>query len=415
MRVLYIHMIGAFGGASRSLLEVARAFPRGEIEPLFITPRGSAVEQFRSVASDVIEVRGMSQFDNTLYSHYRGLRWLVILREIYYLPFTVVGLLRARMRWKSVDLIHVNEFTGVLPWLLASKLFGAPVVVHVRSLARQDNTSKVTRWINAMLRDRADAVIAIDENVRASLPPALPVQVIHNSFSLSAGDCDEKLLGVLKCLRKESFKVGFVGNLLRVKGLFELVEAANILQQEGLDIEYLMVGDDAHGRGSLRKWILEKAGLSQDIKEELLEKISRYGLVDRFHFSGFTKDIQSAFSAMDVLCFPSHYDAPGRPIFEAAFLGVPSIAAVRSPRADTLVDGETGLAVPPRDSVQLAAALRSLATDRERCRRLGSNARELACRNFDVGANAERLLNVYRCCVYGSEAMPLLGDQSKDA
>jgi glycosyltransferase involved in cell wall biosynthesis len=415
MRVLYIHMIGAFGGASRSLLEAVRSFPDGAVESFFVTPRGSAAEQFQGVASDVIEVRGMSQFDNTHYSYYHGVRWIVLLREILYLPFTVMGLLRARWRWGHVDLIHVNEFTGVLPWLLARKLFGAPVVVHVRSLARKEESSRVTRWINRLLREHADAVIAIDENVRASLPSTLDVQVIHNSFSTADGGRDTRLLEVIQQLRAESFKVGFVGNLLRVKGLFELVEAAYILRQEGLDIEYLVVGDDAHRRGGLRKWILGKLGLGQDIKAELFEMIDRYELTECFHFSGFTKDIRSAFKAMDVLCFPSHFDAPGRPIFEAAFLGVPSIAAVRNPRADTLVDGETGLAVSPKDPVQLAAAIRSLAADRKKCEQLGRNAHELAQMNFDTVTNASHLLRVYRSCMRGTDARTDRQHKNKEA
>ena len=72
----------------------------------------------------------------------------------------------------------------------------------------------------------------------------------------------------------------------------------------------------------------------------------------------------SAPCCMDVLCFPSHYDAPGRPIFEAAFFGVPSIVAVRNPRPDTLVDGETGLAIRPHDADELAEAITRLATHR---------------------------------------------------
>lgn len=408
-------MIGAFGGASRSLLEAVRSFPDGAVESFFVTPRGSAAEQFQGVASDVIEVRGMSQFDNTHYSHYHGVRWIVLLREILYLPFTVMGLLRARWRWGQVDIIHVNEFTGVLPWLLARKLFGAPVVVHVRSLARKEGTSRVTRWINCLLRERADAVIAIDENVRASLPFALDVQVIHNSFSTADVGQDTRLLEVIRQLRAESFKVGFVGNLLRVKGLFELVEAAYILRQEGLDIEYLVVGDDAHQRGGLRKWTLRKLKLGQDIKAELFEKIHRYELTACFHFSGFTNDLRSAFRAMDVLCFPSHFDAPGRPIFEAAFHGVPSIVAVRNPRADTLVDGETGLAVSPKDPVQLAAAIRSLAADRKKCEQLGKNAHELAQMNFDTVTNAFHLLRVYRSCMKVTDASTDRDQKNKKA
>ncbi len=70
----------------------------------------------------------------------------------------------------------------------------------------------------------AAAIVAIDENVRRSLPTTLDVQVIHNSFSVSKGSRDAKLLKLIQGIRPEAFTVGFVGNLLRVKGLFDLVE-----------------------------------------------------------------------------------------------------------------------------------------------------------------------------------------------
>ncbi len=389
-------MIGSFGGASRSLLEVVRAIPRDRVEAFFVAPSGSACECFRDRAAGVIEVRGMSQFDNTRYSYYRGLRWLVLLRELSYLPFTVWGLLKARRNWKSVDLIHVNEFTGAIPWLLARWLFAAPVVVHVRSLARTDARSLRTRWVNHLLRSKAEAVIAIDENVRASLPHDLAVHVIHNSFSaVPAKHRDSAIERSLSQLRPASLKVGFVGNLLRVKGLIDLVEAARLLQRHNLDIEYVVIGDSAKPSAGIRQRALNFLGLSQDIKEELARLIDAYGLRAQFHFLGFTLDIRRTYEALDVLCFPSHYDAPGRPIFEAAFLGVPSIVAVREPRADTLIDGETGLAVPAKSPEKLAEAIRFFAEDRSQVRRMGENARELAHRNFDVEQNAKKLLAVY--------------------
>jgi glycosyltransferase involved in cell wall biosynthesis len=129
--------------------------------------------------------------------------------------------------------------------------------------------------------------------------------------------------------------------------------------------------------------------------------ISQYGLANRFHFSGFTADIQSAYTAVDVLCFPSHYDAPGRPVFEAAFVGVPSIVAVRDPYPDTLINGRTGLAIFPQDFIGLASAIRSLATNRDWCQSLGQSARDLAHNNFDVAKNSKLLLELYRNCIVG--------------
>lgn len=396
LRVLYIHMIGPFGGASRSLFEAVRAFPPGAVEPTFLTQHGT-VRDFFSRLGKVIEARGLTQFDNTRYSHYRGVRWLVLLREIAYLPSTIGAIRRAKRELGQVDVIHLNEFTGLLVVWLARRWFGyPPTVVHVRSVARKEDGSWRTRWVDRMLRHHADAVVAIDENVRASLPGDLPVHVIHNAFAPKAADVpDATFQKRLSSLRPDSFKVGFVGNLLLVKGIFELMEAARITKERGLNVEFVIVGDDAQASRGMKARALKLLGLRQNVKAEVEQALDRDGLRDRVHLVGFTSDIARAYERMDVLCFPSHYDAPGRPIFEAAFFGVPSIVAVRDPKSDTLVHDVTGIAIEPRNAVQLADAITRLCTDRSQVRRMGEAARQMAQANFDVVRNAATLLALY--------------------
>lgn len=395
MRVLYIHAIGAFGGASRSLCEAVGAFPPGEVQPHFVTARGS-VEPFFGRLGPVKTARGMSQFDNTRYSHYRGLRWLVLLRELAYLPATIAALRRARAEWGEVDLIHVNEFTALFPWGLARQWFRTPVVVHVRSVAHKDERSLRTRFVNWMLRHRAEGVVAIDETVRASLPPDLPVRVIHNAFTPHRVAPDAPPLAVPPTLRPDSFKVGFVGNLLKVKGIHELVAAAAITRDRGLNVEFLVVGDEAAPSRGMRARLLRWLGLGQNVKAEVMSEIARLGLTDRFHMLGFTQRISEAYGLMDALCFPSHFDAPGRPVFEAAFAGKPSIVCLSAPRPDTLVDGVTGLAIPANDPVAIADAIERLCRAPERARAMGEAALQMARRTFDPKTNASDLLDLYR-------------------
>ena len=401
LRVLYIHTTGAFGGSSRSLCEAVGAFPANAVQAFFVTPRGTA-SRFFAVLGDVIEAKGLTQFDNTRYSHYRGLRWLVLLRELAYLAPTILALRRARQRWGAVDLVHLNEFTGLVPLWLARRWFGAPAVVHVRSVARIAPQSRRTRWVNKTLAKETRAVIAIDENVRASLPRSMHVDVIHNAFSpQDAAMPDLALEQKLEALRPESFKVGFVGNLLEGKGIFELIEAARNTRDGGLDIEFIVVGDDAHSSQGWRARALKLFGLGQNVRAEVEALLDRHSLGDRVHLVGFTSDIARAYRRMDVLCFPSHYDAPGRPIFEAAFFRVPSIVAVRDPKPDTLVEGVTGVSIEPRSAERLAQAIGRLAVDRESARRMGEAAYQMAVGNFDANRNAARLLAVYRRVVDG--------------
>ena len=389
-------MIGEFGGASRSLFEAVRALPAGAVEPVFVTPRGS-VQRFFEQLGPVITAWGISKFDHTRYTHYRALRWLVLLREMAFLPATALALWRARRVCGPVDVLHLNEFTG-LPalWLAERWLRPRATVIHVRSLTCDAPGLTRTRWLHALLR-RANAVVAIDESVRATLPADLRVDVIHNAFTPSLADMpDTALEERLNLLRPESFKVGFVGNLLRVKGIAELIEAARITRDRGLDVEFVVVGDDARSSRGLRAWLLRALGLHQNQRAEVEAQITQLALGDRVHLVGFTAAIARVYRRIDVLCFPSHYDAPGRPIFEAAFFGVPSIVAVRHPRADTLVHEVTGLAFEPGSAQQLAVAIERLARDRDAARRMGAAALEMAERNFNASRNAAELLAVYR-------------------
>lgn len=393
LRVLYLHFVGPFGGSSRSLYEAVSSFPAGSVEAFFVTQRGSVRDYFKLIG-EVTETVGLSQFDNTRYSYYRGVRWLVVLREIAYVPFTVHALAKARRRWGRVDLIHVNEFTGLFALWVARWFFRAPAVVHVRSVPRVDANSLRTSWVNWILREKVQGVVAIDENVLAGLSAVREVQVIHNGFSVRA-PIDAGAPTALEKLRAESFKVGFVGNLIRVKGIYELVEAARITRDKGLDVEFIAVGDDARPSRGIKHRLLKVLRLHQNVRVEIEAEIDRLGLRDRFYLIGFTSDLARVYSCMDVLAFPSHYDAPGRPIFEAAFFGVPSIVAVQNPKRDTLLDGITGIAIRPRSSVELACAIERLILAPDLTARMGEAARQLAEENFDAKENAKKLLNLY--------------------
>jgi glycosyltransferase involved in cell wall biosynthesis len=91
-------------------------------------------------------------------------------------------------------------------------------------------------------------------------------------------------------------------------------------------------------------------------------------------------------------------------VFEAAFFSVPSIVAVTNPLPDTLVDHETGLAIPGRNPQKLAEAIMHFADHPDELRRMGANARDLAERNFNPENNARKLLAIYRRVVQDNRA-----------
>jgi glycosyltransferase involved in cell wall biosynthesis len=388
MRILYLHPAGAFGGASKSLVELYRQLAKRDVAGMVLTPGGSAKKAFSEAGLDVCEVRGLSQFDNTRYGHYRRVRWLILLRELLLLPFSLRALWR--LRSESFDLVHINEITLLPLGIVAKRLLRVPLVVHVRSLQRKPGTGWRTAWINRLLKKHADIVIAIDHTVAATLAADLTVHIVHNGLSV------ERHPAAASRPDDAPVRVGFLGVLIPLKGIFELVEAIRLLRDRGVRIECLIAGENARQLSGFKAWVLGKFGFARDVRAELEALIQREGLQNHVKLLGFVSDVRTLYPQLDILCFPSHLDAAGRPVFEAAFYGVPSVVAVREPVPDALLHEVTGLAVPEPEPALIADALQRLVQDSALRRWLGEQARKWAEQTFSIEVNAARMLDHYR-------------------
>lgn len=384
MKVLLLHPAASFGGASKSLCEFAAHAVAAGVEMHVICPPGKAADAFEVLGMRVHTVCGLSQLDNTRYGHYRGGRWLVLLREIALLPFSLAALARIR-RHGPFDLIHINEITLLPLGLLAKKILCIPLVAHVRSL--QHGQGAVTNWIARRLKQDVDAVIAIDETVKRTLPAGLDVHVVHNGLNVDSAASPRE---------RHVFRVGIIGLLLKLKGVYEFAEAARILvQQRGVHAEFWVVGENARPMTGLKGWLLRKLDFSRDVRKELENFVNLHQLERAVQLKGFRSDVQAVYQDIDLLCFPSHLDAAGRPVFEAALFEVPSIVAVRNPPSDAIVHEQTGLCIDMPNPVALADAIEYMYRNPEERRRMGRNARILADQNFNISSNSKLLLKIY--------------------
>ena len=388
IRVLVLHASPVFGGMSKSLIEVLTAIPAQVLAVTVLCPEGGAAERFRKCGMEVLKVAGLSQFDDSRIGFYRGLRWVVLLRELALLPPTLWALWRLRRR--HFDLIHANDLSLAPIAALAKRWLKVSLIMHARSVQRAAAPSpdRRTKWLFDIVRRHADIVVPIDETVRRSLPADLRCKVIHNTMSLRASE--------MGAAPAERLRVGFVGNFLRFKGLYEFLQAARICRDKGLPVEFVVAGDNTRAVTGLRSWIIGRLGLGHDLGAEVQEYVHSVGLERTVRFTGFVDDVAKIYSNIDVLCFPTHLDAVGRPVLEAAFFGVPSIVAIREPLPDTIVHGETGLCIDAPRPEQIATAIEYLQRNPAERQRLGKGAKALARRSFDREENAAEMLAVYQ-------------------
>jgi len=154
----------------------------------------------------------------------------------------------------------------------------------------------------------------------------------------------------------------FVGQVMRAKGLDELIAAMARVQEEFPDTALYIVGDhciDAH--------IGYRAELDEAIRNCCLMNVT---------FTGWRSDACDIVSVMDIFVLPSHSEGVPHTVLEAMALGKPILATEVGSVADIVDDENTGLMVPAKDTEALAVALRRLVGDLSLRDRLGRRGRE---------------------------------------
>jgi glycosyltransferase involved in cell wall biosynthesis len=184
---------------------------------------------------------------------------------------------------------------------------------------------------------------------------------------------------------REAPCVGFAGQWVPRKGIGELLEAwlavKSVVPTAGL---YLA------GGAALWKGVREAAGAgsSADRVREMEEKglVHSVGAVTRSRMPEF-------WNSVDVAVVPSLYEPFGLVALEALACGVPVVATTAGGLKEIVVDGESGLLVPPGDASALSRALLTLLTDELLRRRLAEGARRRA-HAFSLERRSRELLQL---------------------
>lgn len=390
MKVLYLHPVGSLGGATKSLIELFKQLHLRGVVGVVVTPIGKSSDAFQDIGMTAIVGQRLSQFDNTRHGYYRHLRWIILLRELVHFPASLAQLWRVRK--EQFDLIHLNEITLLPVGIIAKCLFKRPLIVHVRSLQRGLETGWRTRLVNKLLARFADAVIAIDHTVASTLPAALPLHVVHNGVNMPARNgCTSSQKGP----SEKPVRVGFLGMLIPLKGIRELVQAMLILRQRGVQIECWIAGENAHTFTGISAWALRKLGFAWDIRTELEQFIAQHDLSEQVRLLGFVSDVHTIYPQLDIVCFPSFLDAAGRPVFEAALYGIPSVLAISNPMPDAVLHEVTGLAITTSEPVVIADALQRLAENKIYREQLGKQALDWANTEFSIQKSAGLIYDIY--------------------
>ena len=299
------------------------------------------------------------------------------------------------MRRGRYDIVHVHTPFAQVIGRMAARLAGVPLVLYTSHgfqfhESRPHLVRSAIKWIERFLGRHTDMVFTQSREdaqtaVEIGIAPAERVLWIGNGIQLhrfTPGPEDRTARSEFG-LETDHKIVGFIGRIVREKGVIELIEAMAEVSAAVPDARLLVVGDTLASDGDTAAKALVQS------------TIDRLGIHDKVRFAGLRDDTPRLLRVMDVFVLPSWREGMPRSIIEAMSTGLPVIATDIRGCREEVVDGETGVLVPPKRADLLAKAIVSLLTDRETAIRMGERGRERALEWFDEAKVVERQLAAY--------------------
>ena len=346
MRIAHVHRVRGIGGSERHLLTLLPALAERGVDTVFVgldDPAWDPQDFYGALRVPAVRIPSPRDAD----------------------PVLLARLIRAL----RADVVHTHLVHADLYGAIAGRVRGA----HVVSTKHNDDPFRTGpfRFVERALAKLDDRVIAITDALacfsvdRVGIPAAKMVTIHYGLDGLpepwgqNAPDDVPPNARVLLS----------VSRLTEQKGVDVAVRALPAL---AADVVLVVLGEGP-----------ERATL-----EALARELA---VADRVFLPGRVPDVAAWLRRADAYVQPSRWEGFGLAVLEAMLAGLPIAASNVSSLPELVVDGSTGLLVPPDDPDALALALGQLFERPE----LGTAARQRAQSEFSVARMADRTLAVY--------------------
>jgi glycosyltransferase involved in cell wall biosynthesis len=353
VRIVHVVIGGEVAGGQVVALQLARAAREAGHDVAFVSPtdgpfldlvRGAGIDARVIPLSGALDVRALAR-------------------------------LTRRFRADGVDVVHTHGHFGVnVLSRIAARLAGARVLshMHIESAFRNGLGRGVQVSLDNATARLCFALVAVSDATRDALVrqgyPVDRLVTVHNGIAPSEIASATRLA--------EGPTVLEVARLAEVKGQHVLVDALAQVKATAV-----FAGTDLEQGGAYERALRARA--------------ERAGVSGRVVFAGYRDDVAALLAGCDVFCLPSLAEGLPLVVLEAMLQARPVVATPVGGTAELVVDGETGVLVPPGDAGALAHALSDLLADPARARRMGDAGRARVLAEFSEVAMSKRVLGLY--------------------
>lgn len=304
------------------------------------------------------------------------------------LPHTVATLFRLvkHLRETNPELVHCFLPRPYLVASFASLLAGhRRRIMSRRSLANYKRGHPVLAMLEQIAHRSTGAFIGNSNAVVGQLLEEAPypekIGLIYNGVELPTSVTADARVAARAALGlpDRTLALCIVASLFRYKGHADLLAALGGIRDE------------------LRMpWRLMVIGRDEGIGRELARQAEAEGIADNVIWLGERSDVGFLLPAMDIALLTSHEEGFSNSLLETMAHGIPTIATAVGGNLDAIVNGETGVLVPPSSPAELGKAILRLADDASLRAQLSGAGRARVLESYSLEACARSYERLYR-------------------
>ncbi len=297
----------------------------------------------------------------------------------------LVSLIRV-IRKEAPDIVHTHTSKAGFIGRLAATICGVKTIIHTpHGHILYGYFGKLKTWVFIQLERFAsrlcNKIITLtslekEDYIRLGIGKEEQLVPIHCGIELEQyGHTNVEQSNIKDELDFKEKLIGWVGRLDEIKGCYDFIEACELVAEKNSDVGFLMAGDGP-------------------LKEDLEALINKSPLKDKFFILGYREDIHKILEGIEIFLLTSLNEGLGLVLVEAMAAGKPVVATRVGGVSEVVVEGKTGLFVPPGSPGETAIAIDKLLSNPLMMDNFGKAGRERA-RLFDAKDMVEKTFELY--------------------
>lgn len=306
--------------------------------------------------------------------------------------------LLVRREKKTFDIIVAHDWLGILGGMIVKQELGTPLIFHIhsteigRSLGRGSHAIKDIEFEGGQ---SADCIITVSYTMKDELEkleyPSDKIRVCWNGVDPVKYD-PKKVSDEEKNQLRKRYGINdnenillFIGRLVTVKGVNNLVKAMPIILEEFPNLKLVILGIG-------------------DLEWQLKDLTKKFGVQDNVIFRTEFIDEKERiihYAACDCVVLPSSYEPFGIVCTESMSMAKPTVVGAKGTngfREQIVPNGEKqcGIHVNPHDPNDIAWGVKEILRLEDKGVWMGKNARERVIKTFNWESAAKRTLDIYK-------------------